>query len=41
VAGKGTRANIKSSHATGRFTAIGLTDASGDPVMAIVIFSAK
>ena len=41
LAGKGTRANIKSSHATGRFTAIGLTAASGDPVMAIVIFAAK
>jgi len=41
VTAKGTRANIKSSHADGRFTAIGLTAASGDPVMAIVIFATK
>ena len=32
VVQKGTRANIKSSHKDGRFTAIGLTAASGDPV---------
>ena len=40
VVQKGTRANIKSSHKDGRFTAIGLTSANGDPVMAIVIFAA-
>jgi len=41
VTGKGIRANIKSSNATGRFTAIGLTVASGDPMMAIIIFAVK
>lgn len=41
VTAKGARANIKSSHADGRFTTIGLTATSGDPVMAIVIFAAK
>ena len=40
VVHKGTRANIKSSHKDSRFTAIGLTSANGDPVMAIVIFAA-
>ena len=37
---KGSRVNQKSSHKYGRFTAIGITTASGDPVMAIIIFSA-
>ena len=32
---------MKSSHKDGRFTAIGLTAANGEPVMAIVIFAAK
>jgi len=41
VTAKGTRANIKSSNADGRFTAIGLTAASGDPVMAIVNLQQK
>ncbi len=39
--GKGTRANIKSSTNGGRFTVIGLTAASGDAVMCIVIFAAE
>lgn len=38
VTGKCTIKNIKSSQADGRFTAIGLTAASGDPVMTIAIF---
>ena len=41
VVSKGTRANIKSSHRDGRMTVIGLTAASGDPVMAIIIFAAE
>ena len=41
VAAKGSRANQKSSHNTGRFTAIGLTAATGEPVIAIIIFSGK
>ena len=41
VTAKGTRANIKSSHKNGRFTVIGLTAASGDAVMCIVIFAAE
>ena len=40
VVEKGSRANQKSSHTDGRFTAIGITAASGEPVMAIIIFSA-
>ena len=38
---KGTRANIKSSHKDGKFTTIGLTAASGEPVMAIIIFAGE
>ena len=41
VSKKGSRANIKSSHKDGRFTLIGLTAATGDPVMCIMIFSAE
>ena len=41
VTQKGTRANVKSSHKDGRFTAIGLTAGSGEPVMAIIIFAAE
>ena len=41
VTGKNTRANIKSSHADGRFTLIGLTAASGDVVMCIIIFAGE
>ena len=41
VAKKGSRANIKASHKDGRFTLIGLTAATGDPVMCIVIFAAE
>ena len=41
VVQKGTRANIKSSHKDGRFSAIGLTAAAtDDPVMVIIIFAA-
>ena len=39
--GKGTRANIQSNTNGGRFTVIGLTVASGDPVMCIVIFAGE
>jgi hypothetical protein len=39
--GRGTRANIKSNMNGGKFTVIGLTGASGDPVMCIVIFAGK
>ena len=38
---KGTRGNVKSSHTDGRFTLIGLTAASGDAVMAIMIFTGE
>ena len=38
---KGTRSNVKSSHRDGRLTVIGLTAASGDVVMAIIIFAAE
>ena len=41
VTTKGTRGNIKSSHTDGRFTLIGLTAASGDAVMAIIIFAGE
>ena len=41
VCGKGTRANVKSSHKDGCFTLIGLTSASGEPVMAIIIMLAE
>ena len=41
VSQKNTRANIKSSHTNGRFTLIGLTAASGDPVMCIMIFAGE
>jgi hypothetical protein len=41
VVQKGTRANIKSSHKERRFTVIGLTVASGEAVMCIVIFAAE
>ena len=41
VSKKGSRANIKSSHKDGRFTLIGLTAATGDPVMCIMIFAAE
>ena len=41
VSRKGSRANIKSSHKDGRFTLIGLTAATGDPVMCIIIFAAE
>jgi hypothetical protein len=39
--GHGTKANIKSSTNGGRFTLIGLTAASGDAVMCIIIFAAE
>jgi hypothetical protein len=39
--GKGSRANIKSNTNDGGFTVIGLTAASGDPVMCIVIFAGE
>jgi hypothetical protein len=38
---RGTKANIKSSTNSGRFTLIGLTAASGDAVMCIIIFAAE
>jgi hypothetical protein len=38
---KGSRANIKSSHKDGRFTLIGLTAATGEAVMCIIIFAAE
>ena len=41
VTQKGTRANVKNSHKDSRFTAIGITAASGEPVMAIIIFAAE
>jgi len=41
VVKKGSRANIKASHKDGPFTLIGLTAATGDPVMCIVIFAAE
>ena len=39
--GTGTRANIKSNTNGGRFTVIGLTAASGDAVMCIIIFAGE
>ena len=41
VTAKGTSANVKSSHKDGRMTVIGLTAASGNAVMAIIIFAAE
>jgi hypothetical protein len=41
IVGKGTRANIKSNTNGGRFTVIGLTAGTGEPVMCIVIFAAE
>lgn len=41
VTSKGTKGNVKSSHTDGRFTLIGLTAASGDAVMAIMIFTGE
>ena len=41
VTAKRTRVNIKSSHTDGRFTAIGLTAATGEAVVTIVISVAK
>ena len=38
---KESRENVKSSHKEDRFTALGLTTASGELVMVIVIFLAK
>lgn len=40
ISQKGSIANITSSHNDGNFTTIGLTSASGEPVMCIIIFSA-
>ena len=37
----GTRAEIKSSNKSSRWTTIGLTAATGEPVMCIIIFSGK
>ena len=41
VTAKGTRANIKISHNNGRLTVIGLTAASGDAIMCIIIFATE
>ena len=41
VVARGSRAGIKSSTKTSRWTTIGLTAASGDPVMCIIIMSGK
>ena len=41
VVGKGCIPNISSSHADSRVTVIGLTAATGDPVMCVIIFAAE
>ena len=41
VTANGTRANVKSSYKDDRMTAIGLTAASGDSVITIIIFTTK
>ena len=38
---KRSKANMKASHKDRRFTLIGLTGASGDPLMCIIIYAAK
>ena len=38
---KGTRTNLLSSKASGHFTLMGMTDATGEPVLCICILSAK